>query len=106
MPQIIGAWLAGTFDNDRLVRKAAQDGFQQAFGTEEKRLNVLKVYIQPILEHCQTSILRETVRTLSDERTVSPDDAEVKYARVVGTGISLLDYLVGRCTLPSEIPIN
>ncbi|KAI9786287.1 MAG: hypothetical protein M1816_008096 [Peltula sp. TS41687] len=96
MPFIIGAWLCGTYDNDRLARTAAQEGFQRAFSTEEKRLNVLKVYLQSILEHCRASILRETVRTLSDERIVSPDDAEAKHARVVGTGIFLLDSLIGQ----------
>lgn len=103
MPHIIGAWLSGTYDNDRLVRKAAQEGFQRAFSTEEKRHNVFKIYIQPILDHCQASILRETIRTLSDERIVSPDDAEAKHARVIGTGVFLLESLVGMRIVPSNI---
>ena len=91
MQDVIGAWLAGTYDSDRLVKKAAEDSFEQRFASQEKRREVWKVYIRSILEHCRNCILRETVRTLSDERTVSQDDAEAKYARVVATAICLLD---------------
>ena len=96
LPRVIGAWLAGTYDNDRLVSRAAQESFQHVFSSEERRRNVWKVYLRPILEHSRASILRETVRTLSDERTVSVDDAEGKYARVVATGISLLQNILSK----------
>ncbi|KAI9882616.1 MAG: hypothetical protein M1823_005635 [Watsoniomyces obsoletus] len=90
MPSIVGPWLAGMYDNDRIVRKAAQDAFEQTFLLEEKLREVWRVYQRSILDHAKDCILRETVTTLSDERTVSQDDADAKYARVVATGISLL----------------
>lgn len=96
MPHTIGAWLAGIHDNDRLVGRAAQEAFQTAFSSEEKQKNVWKIYARPLLEHCRASILRETTGTLSDERKASPDDAEGKYARVVATGLSLLQVLVSK----------
>lgn len=90
LSHIVGAWLAGTYDNDRLVRKAAQEALNRTFATEEKRHNVWKRHLRSVLEHAQDSILHETVQTLSDERVVSPEEAEAKHARVVATGMSLL----------------
>ncbi|KAI9877231.1 MAG: hypothetical protein M1830_004467 [Pleopsidium flavum] len=90
MPNLVGAWLAGLHDNDRPVAKAAQDSFRHVFPTQHKMRAVWKVYQSPILEYSRDAILKETVQSLSDERTVSPDDAEAKYARVVGTNISVI----------------
>lgn len=100
MPVAAGAWLAGLYDNDRLVARAAQESFKQVFATPEKARNVWKVFQRPILEYIRDAVLRETVLTLSDERTVSPDDAEAKHARVLGTGISVLVNLMEE--LPRE----
>jgi [phosphatase 2A protein]-leucine-carboxy methyltransferase len=94
MPKFIGPWLAGAYDNDRLARTAAEESFHKAFPSEEKRRGVYRVYTRAILEHVRDSALRESARTLSDERVTSPDDAEAKYARVVATGISLLASLL------------
>ncbi|KAI9775587.1 MAG: hypothetical protein M1835_005753 [Candelina submexicana] len=90
VPKIVGAWLGGLYDNDRLVSKAAQQSFKQVFPTQEKVHNVWRSYSRPILEYCRDALLRETVQTLSDERTVSPDEAETKYAALVGTTLSVV----------------
>ena len=95
MPKLVGAWSAGLYDNDRPVAKAARDSFRQVFPTQEKISAIWRVYQFPILEYSRDAILRETVQTLSDERTVSPDDAEAKYARVVGTSISVITNMLG-----------
>ncbi|KAI9706137.1 MAG: hypothetical protein M1836_005543 [Candelina mexicana] len=90
VPKVVGAWLGGLYDNDRLVSKAAQQSFKQVFPTQEKVHNVWRSYARPILEYCRDALLRETVQTLSDERTVSPDEAENKYAALVGTTLSVV----------------
>ncbi len=90
MSNIVGAWLAGMYDNDRQVRKAAQEAFEHTFLFEEKLREAWKVYQRSILDHAKNCILRETVRTLSDERNVTQDDADAKYTRVVATAILLL----------------
>ncbi len=87
MPKSVGAWLAGLQDNDRIVSRAAQSAFRKVFPSEDKQQIVWKVYQQPILEYCRDAVLRESVQTLSDERTASPDEAEAKYARVIGAAI-------------------
>lgn len=96
MPRIIGAWLAGLYDNDRLVTRAANEAFTQVFpGDGGKQKAVWKVYQPSILGYCKDAILKESIRTLSDERTTSPDDAEAKYARVVGSAILVVTNLLG-----------
>ncbi|KAK2768232.1 hypothetical protein FQN54_000084 [Arachnomyces sp. PD_36] len=94
VPKVIGAWLAGLYDNDKLVLKAARDSFILVFSTEEKRKNVWKVYQSSILEFVEDAILHQTPLTLSDERTIKPDEAEAKHARVVATATLLLNRLL------------
>ncbi len=90
MPKVVGAWLGGLYDTDRLVSTAAQDSFKQVFPTQEKVHSVWRSYARAILEYCRDALLRETVHTISDERTVSPDEAESKYAALVGTTVSVV----------------
>ncbi|KAI9812264.1 MAG: hypothetical protein M1832_000454 [Thelocarpon impressellum] len=94
MPKVVGAWLSGLYDSDRLVSRTAREALERVFPSKEKIQNIWRAYERPILEFTRDSVLRETVQTLSDERTVSPDDAEAKYARVVATAISLLSSLL------------
>lgn len=96
LPRVIGAWLAGIYDNDRLVARSALESFTRAFSTEEKRNSVWKICQSSILEFVDDVILQQTPLTLSDERTVKPDDAEAKYARVVGAALSLFNRVLGR----------
>jgi len=92
--KFVGAWLAGTWDNDRQVSRSAHDSVKSVLTTEEKRQGFLKAYAHPILEYSRDALFKETVQTLSDERVVSPDDAEGKYARVVGTSVCVVTNLL------------
>ncbi|KAL4866429.1 hypothetical protein BDV12DRAFT_172772 [Aspergillus spectabilis] len=98
LPKVIGAWLAGVYDNDKPVHQAAVESFTRVFSTEEKRQSVWKVFQSSILDFVDDVILQQTPQTLSDERTVKPDDAEAKYARVVGTAILLFNRILGNTT--------
>ncbi|KAF2807951.1 uncharacterized protein BDZ99DRAFT_420629 [Mytilinidion resinicola] len=94
IPKAVGAWLCGLYDNDRLVVKATQESLKLVFSTPEKLQNLRKAYQQPILEYCRYAIDNETALTLSDERTVSPDDAEGKYCRVIAACIAVIGSLL------------
>ena len=94
MPKTVGAWLCGLYDSDRSVAEATQSSLRQVFNTPEKIQSIRKAYQQPILEYCRDAIDQETVLTLSDERTVTPDDAEAKYSRVISACISLVGSLI------------
>ncbi|KAJ5385457.1 Zinc finger RING-CH-type [Penicillium concentricum] len=95
LPKVIGAWIAGIYDNDKPVHRAALESFTKVFATEEKRNNVWRIYQSSILDFVDDVILHQTALTLSDERTVKRDDAEGKYARVAGAAILLFNRVLG-----------
>ena len=78
--------------------RAAQDALSQVFPTPEKQSALGKVYQANILDHCRDVILRETPKTLSDERSISAEDSEAIYARVISSCIGLLSDLVTSLT--------
>ena len=94
LPKVIGPWLSGTFDNDKSVSRSAQDALEKSFPTQEKQKAVWKLYQRSLLEYAEDTILHQTPQTLSDERTTSPDDAEAKHVRVVGTASLVLGQLL------------
>jgi hypothetical protein len=102
MPKIAGPWLAGVFDSDKAAANAARDSLALVFNTPEKIQGVRKTFHQSITEYCKDAVLNETVQTLSDERTISADDAQATYARVVATSISLLTSMLNNLS-PEEI---
>jgi E3 ubiquitin-protein ligase listerin len=89
IPSIVGAWLAGTYDRDRPVGKAANDGIKSFLDTEDKVISFWRRCQMQILAYVQEAF-QETPQTLSDERTVSPDDSLDKYNRVIGGSLSLV----------------
>ncbi|KAL9101675.1 MAG: hypothetical protein Q9163_003096 [Psora crenata] len=94
MPLIVGAWLAGIYDQDRSVSRAAQESFKLVFPSEEKYRNVWRMYQADIVQFSRCVIGQETPNTLSDERTTSPDDALSKYTRTLGSVISMITNLL------------
>lgn len=103
MPKVVGVWLAGLYDNDRATSRAARDALKAVFTTEEKVGNVWRHYHSTILLYCTDVILNESVNSLSDERQVSPDDAESKFARVIATCVLTVGHLICLCP-PSAFP--
>ncbi|RFU30558.1 hypothetical protein B7463_g5769, partial [Scytalidium lignicola] len=89
IPKVVGSWLAGTYDRDRAVARAARDGVSSFLDTNEKQMLFWKRCQPQILQYAQEAI-KETPETLSDERSVSPDDAQSKYFRVIGASLSLV----------------
>lgn len=100
MQQIAGPWYCGQADSDRGVARAATEALHQAFQSKEKVQSFSKQLQRPIAEYCRNAILNETPQTLSDERTVSKEDSNATYSRVVSAGLSSLSSLVA--DLPSD----
>lgn len=94
LPTIAGPWLAGTYDNDRAAAKAAQDALSLVFSSAEKVAGLKKTFQGAVVKYCRDAVVLETTKTLSDERTVSPDDAEGTYARVVATSLAVITSLL------------
>lgn len=89
IPAIVGAWLAGLYDRDRVVARAAQDSLCSFLNTPDK--------LTAFWSRCQSSILdyatraaQESRDTLSDERTTTAEDADAKYFRVITASLSLV----------------
>lgn len=95
MPIVAPSWLAGLYDTDKSVSRAANESLTRVFTTEEKRENVWRLYQSSILEYSRDAVTKETTATLSDERTTSPDDASAKYSRVIGAVILMVTSLLG-----------
>jgi E3 ubiquitin-protein ligase listerin len=86
--RIIGAWLAGVYDSDRVVSRAANDGLSSFLTTPEKSA-LFWTKCQPFILEYATEAIQETQDTLSDERSTTEDDAVAKYHRVVAASLSL-----------------
>lgn len=89
MPKIVGPWLAGLYDRDRVVAKAANDGLASFLTTPEKR-SAFWVKCQSQILDFAIEAIRETQDTLNDERSTTPEDAQAKYFRVVTLSLSLV----------------
>jgi hypothetical protein len=89
LPKLAGAWLAGLYDKDRTVAKAAQSILSSFFNTDTKVISFKKQCQSTILGYAQDAI-NETPETLSDERTMSADDRQEKYYRVVSSTLRLI----------------
>lgn len=89
IPKVAGPWLAGTYDKDRAVSRAATDGLSSFLNTDDKVTQFWRRLQGQILDYALESVV-ETPDTLSDERSTNKEDAEAKYYRVVGAALSLV----------------
>lgn len=95
VPKVVGSWLAGLYDRDRVVSRAAGDGLSSFLTTPEK-LSAFWVKCQGQILDFAVEAIRETQDTLSDERSTKAEDAEAKYFRVVTASLSLVLALLQR----------
>jgi hypothetical protein len=100
LPDFVGPWLAGTFDRDKRVSKAASDALSSFLPTKEKEEAFWKAVQNRALGFASEAV-RETPDTLSDERSTTKQDSEAKYYRVVGASLSLVLNLVRRGDISS-----
>ncbi|KAF4980035.1 hypothetical protein FZEAL_3897 [Fusarium zealandicum] len=89
LPKVVGAWLAGLYDRDRVVSRAASDGLSSFLSTPEKVVAFWNKCQSQILDFAIEAI-QETQATLSDERSTTEEDSEAKYYRVVTASLSLV----------------
>ncbi|KAK5654521.1 hypothetical protein OQA88_7150 [Cercophora sp. LCS_1] len=95
VPFMVGAWLAGTFDSDKVVSRAATDALSSLLDTKEKQNKFWVKCRTQILEFA-TDAVRETPDSLSDARSSTKEDSVAKYYRVMGASLSLLLGLLKR----------
>ena len=93
LQQVVGAWLASLYDRDRHIAKEASEYIAHFLKTDERVLSFWKRSQPQVLEYAQEAF-HETPQTLSDERTMSADDVQAKYFRVVESSIALVTNLL------------
>ncbi|KAK1749513.1 hypothetical protein QBC47DRAFT_151355 [Echria macrotheca] len=98
IPTMVGPWLAGSFDRDKVVSRAATDGISSFLNTKEKETRFWIKCQQQILDYATEAML-ETPDTLSDERSCSKEDALAKYYRVTGGSLCLVLTLVDKVSV-------
>ncbi|OAA58694.1 Zinc finger, RING/FYVE/PHD-type [Cordyceps fumosorosea ARSEF 2679] len=95
IPKIVGAWLAGLYDRDRAVSRAASDGLG-SFLTSPEKADAFWKKCQPQILAFALEAIQETQDILSDERSTTKEDAEAKYFRVINASLSLILRLLQR----------
>jgi hypothetical protein len=88
LPGFVGPWLAGTFDRDKRVSRAASEALASFLQTREKEEAFWKAVRTRALDFA-TEAIKETPDTLSDERSTTKQDSDAKYYRVVGGSLCL-----------------
>ncbi|OAA76610.1 Zinc finger, RING/FYVE/PHD-type [Akanthomyces lecanii RCEF 1005] len=95
IPKVVGAWLAGLYDRDRAVARAASDGLG-SFLTSPEKADAFWKKCQPQILAFALEAIQENEESLSDGRSTTKEDAETKYFRVVNASLSLVLRLLQR----------
>ncbi len=90
----IGSWIAGTYDTDNIVSKAASNSLDQCFSTPQKKDGLLIVFHTVLLLFVENAISNETQTTLSDERYIGKPESEAKLNRLMTSAVSIFSKLV------------
>jgi len=95
MPEAIATWLVGILDRDRAVAKTAMDGLTSILKTDDKIQKCWRVYQPEIIQFARLA-LDETPYSLCDDRSMSNDEIQEIYMRVMGLSVSLVEFLLSR----------
>lgn len=93
LPKLVGPWVAGTFDKDKSVARAALAVTAHILDSDQKKAKFWIAFQGKLLEYANEAI-RETADSLSDERTTSKEDMEAKYYRVLGSSMAMIQHLL------------
>ncbi|SCU87300.1 LAME_0D09538g1_1 [Lachancea meyersii CBS 8951] len=86
--------LSGIYDHDAFVSKSCSKSLLHCFGDNSQKVNALwKLFQAQALRLVKEVLIVETPESLADERYVSKQDLQLKYARVAMTAICMLDRL-------------
>ncbi|CAM9021799.1 unnamed protein product [Wickerhamomyces anomalus] len=98
--------LTGIYDFDSSVSNSTLKSLQICFNNDQTKINNIWVLFQSqILNFANQVLNKETIDSLSDDRVVARDEAELKYQRLVNSTISIVNHLIqlGLKTNPEKI---
>ena len=103
----IGPWITSLQDIDRQVSKAATESFNTVFDTDKKKEIIWKKYSEDVINYISDILTNETAKTIStcprfggvlmtgDERFMSSEDMDTRFALVLGGCLATLALLAG-----------
>jgi hypothetical protein len=86
--------LSGIYDLDASVANSTLKSLGKAFNGQSKVNNLWIIFQSEILNFADQVFNKETVDSLSDDRVVPRDEAELKYLRLVNATISMISHLI------------
>ncbi|AGO10398.1 AaceriABL058Cp [[Ashbya] aceris (nom. inval.)] len=87
--------LVGCYDTDMSVASSAKTALLQCFNNSEEKVAALwKVFYKQILACAEQILVMENEGSISDERYVSREDADLRYSRLAASGVLLLVQLL------------
>lgn len=92
----IPIWLMGTYESDKVVSTTSYKELLVCFANDKEKLDtkVWMIFEEPILQFIESVIMIDTWSTLSDDRYVTKDDSIMKYERVLGSVVLMLNKMI------------
>lgn len=87
--------LTGIYDFDSSVSNTTLKSIGAAFNNDQTKVNNIWILFQSqILNFADQVLNKETIDSLSDDRFVARDEAELKYLRLVNSTIMIMNHLI------------
>lgn len=96
----VGPWIFGLYDTDRMAANSAQQSIAAVFPTKEKQDSLYMVFRDTLLDLIYVVFAHENVATLSDERYISKEEAEIKYYRTLRSACATFTHLLCNTETP------
>lgn len=95
LKQLVPVWLASQFDNYAPAAGIASTSFSDTFANNANRTREVCLHCQnEILEYATRNLTFHTASTLSTGKSLTPEEAEQKYQRVVMCSLKELSFFV------------
>uniref|UniRef100_A0A1I8NVG8 E3 ubiquitin-protein ligase listerin n=1 Tax=Stomoxys calcitrans TaxID=35570 RepID=A0A1I8NVG8_STOCA len=95
LKQLVPVWLASRFDNYAPAASIASSSFSETFASNANRTREVCLHCQvDILEYASRNLTFHTAATLSTGKSLTAEEAEQKYQRVVVCSLKELSFFV------------
>lgn len=95
LKQLVPVWLASQYDNYAPAASIASSCFSETFANNNNRTREVCLHCQvDIIEYASRNLTFHTASTLSTGKSLTPEEAEQKYQRVVVCSLKELSFFV------------
>nr|NP_730427.1 listerin E3 ubiquitin protein ligase 1 [Drosophila melanogaster]Q9VW09.2 RecName: Full=E3 ubiquitin-protein ligase listerin; AltName: Full=Listerin E3 ubiquitin protein ligase 1; AltName: Full=RING-type E3 ubiquitin transferase listerin [Drosophila melanogaster]AAF49146.2 listerin E3 ubiquitin protein ligase 1 [Drosophila melanogaster] len=101
---LVPVWLGSRFDTYAPAASIASQSFRDTFAGNANRSREVCMHCQvEILEYATRNLTFHTAATLSIGKSLTPEDAEQKYQRVIISSLKLLSFFMGQTAQTEEL---